>query len=279
MSASVCVPPAGSSTVAGPSRPGALDRPGASAAARVAQLDRPLDRLARPQQPEADARGRREQAGGICGLHVDHAAARGEHARQVLVRGVVEDGPRRQHERGLDLRRRPRGVALVQQRRRAGHGRGRHARARPGAVAARDRRDDVDAGRRDVGLERQRVRRRPTRGERGDQPGVRGDLLVRLVVERERELPAGSAACTSIIPPPAASTLVGCLCAVSLKTGRAVSTSADLICAGVQVGMALAQERGRARRRRETPCSCPTRCRSRRGSARRCRRRARRRRA
>ena len=38
------------------------------------------------------------------------------------------------------------------------------------------------------------------------------------------------------MPPPAASTLVGCLCAVSLKTGRAVSTSADLICAGVQPG-------------------------------------------
>ena len=38
------------------------------------------------------------------------------------------------------------------------------------------------------------------------------------------------------MPPPAASTLVGCLCAVSLKTGRAVSTSADLICAGVHSG-------------------------------------------
>ncbi len=167
------------------------DRPGASAVARVAQLDRPLDRLARPQEPEADARRRSEQAGRICGLHIDHAAARGQHARQVLVRGVVEDRPCRQHERGLDLRRRPRGMALVQQRRRAGHGRGRHARARPGAVAAGDRRDDVDAGRRNVRLERQRVRRRPTRGERGDQPGVRGDLLVRLVVERERELTAG----------------------------------------------------------------------------------------
>ncbi len=67
----------------------------------------------------------------------------------------------------------------------------RHARARPGAVAARDRRDDVDTGRRDVGLERQRVRSRPARGERCDQPGIRGDLLARGVVERERELTAG----------------------------------------------------------------------------------------
>ena len=79
----------------------------------------------------------------------------------------------------------------MQERRGAGHGGRRHARPRPRAVAARDRRDDVDAGRRDVGLERQRVRRRPARGERGDQPGVGRDLLVRLVVERERELPAG----------------------------------------------------------------------------------------
>ena len=60
---------------------------------------------------------------------------------------------------------------------------------------------------------------------------------------RPNETPAGaakspgaSAACTSIMPPPCASTLVGCWCFVSLKTGRPVSTSADLICAGVQVG-------------------------------------------
>ncbi len=54
--------------------------------------------------------------------------------------------------------------------------------------------------------------------------------------EGSAKRPGASAACTSIMPPPAASTLVGWRCALSLKTGRAVSTSADLICAGVHAG-------------------------------------------
>ena len=190
-SSSVCAPPAGTSIVAGASRPGALTvQVPAPPPASLSSSER-VSRVAGPQEPERDAGGLREEARRVGRLHVDHAAARGEHARRVLVRGVVEDGPRRQHERRLDLRGRPGRMALAQQRRRAGDRGRRHARARPGAVAARDRRDDVDAGRRDVGLERERVRRGAARRERRDQARVGRDLLARDVVDRERELAAG----------------------------------------------------------------------------------------
>ena len=94
LSASVCAPPAGTSIVAGASRPGALTvqaPPPPPASLRSTDCDSE----ARAHEPERDARGRCEEARRICGLHVDHAAALREHARRVLVRGVVEDGPRR----------------------------------------------------------------------------------------------------------------------------------------------------------------------------------------
>ncbi len=146
--------------------------------------------LRRAHEPEGHAGRRCEEPGSVGRLHVDHAAARREHARRVLVRGVVEDGPCRQHERRLDLRGRPIRVALAQQRGRSRDRGGGHARSRPRAVAAGDRRDDVDPGRGDVGLERERVRRRAARRERRDQPRVGRDLLLLVVVHRERQLTA-----------------------------------------------------------------------------------------
>ena len=194
-SSSVCEPPAGMSSVAGASRPGELtDHVPASPPASLSSSDRVsacAGRRSPNETPDGDAN--RPGASAACTSIMPPPAA--STLVGFLCAVSLKTGPSRQHERRLDLRRRPVGMALAQERGRAGDGGGGHARARPRAVAARDRRDDVDAGRSHVRLERERVGRRAARRERRDQPGVGRDLLARLVVDRERSSPPAAVAC------------------------------------------------------------------------------------
>ena len=114
--------------------------------------------------------------------HVDEAGALEEHRCLLRQRGVRERAPRSRHQRRLHLLGRPRRMALEEQRRGAGDVRRGEARARGddegiAAELGQRRREDVRAGRRDVGLERMSERRQAARREarRDARPG-RGHL-------------------------------------------------------------------------------------------------------
>ena len=210
----------------------------------------------RPRSSDRRARSPRVHAGQARALDVappaDVERVRAPDVRTMLPERLPTDVPRRRPQRELErLRLRPAGTSIV-----AGA-------SRPGALT-----DQVPPPP-PASLELDRLRRPacPAARARTRRPRARR-------TGRERRRPARRS-CRR----PRRARSSGACAPVSLKTGRAVSTSADLICAGVHVGMALVQQCRGAGDRRASPCSCPTRCRSRPGSARRCRRRAPRRRA
>ena len=105
------------------------------------------------EEPERDIGGRGEDERRVRSLKVDQPAALARREHLSAVRRVRVDRPAGQHERRLDLRRRPGRVPLEQQRRAAGDMRRRHARSAEAVPAARNGRVDVDAGRADVRFE------------------------------------------------------------------------------------------------------------------------------
>ena len=160
-------------------------------------------------------------------------------------------------------------MPLAQERGRSGdRGRG-HARARPGAVAARDRRDDVDAGRGDVGLERERVRApgRATRRTRSG-PSWPRSASSRASSTESVSSPPAAAACWARRAPTRSDTVSVRMLAVvdrdriaglalgeddAERAGRDRRLGARAPCSAARAARARARPRGRRRRSPATP--------------------------
>ena len=124
--------------------------PLSGAAARVVEPDRARDGLPACEQPERHAARHREDERPVGCNQADDAAALDDRSRALTAQAqAVHAGL---HERRLHLRDRPRGMALQEQRGRAGNVRRGHARPRPASPALRDV-EVLDAGSGDVGLQ------------------------------------------------------------------------------------------------------------------------------